>query len=76
MSSELCFSIIFCSVDIDFNMQKQYNNIPTKFKVLTIIYTRLDLDVKSIVEFNYDRTDIASMKQIFSENDAIQQSMM
>jgi hypothetical protein len=50
--------------------------IPSKFKVPTIIYTRLDLDVKSIVEHNYDRTDIASMKQIFSENDAMQQSMM
>jgi len=61
---------------IDFNMQKQYNKIPTKFKVPTILYTRLDLDVKSIVEQNYDRTDIASMKQIFSENDAMQQSMM
>jgi hypothetical protein len=61
---------------IDFNMQKQYNKIPFKFKVPTIIYTRLDLDVKTIVEHNYDRTDIASMKQIFSENDAMQQSMM
>ena len=61
---------------IDFYMQKQYDKIPLKFKVPTIIYTRLDLDVKSIVEHNYDRTDIASMKQIFSENDAMQQSMM
>ncbi len=61
---------------IDFNMQKQYNKIPTKFKVPTIIYTRLDLDVKSIIEINYDRTDIAQMKQIFSENGAMQQSMM
>ena len=61
---------------IDFSMQKQYDKIPIKFKIPTIIYTRLDLDVKSIVENNYDRTDIAKMKQIFSENDAMQSSMM
>ena len=57
-------------------MQKQYNKIPLKFKIKTIIYTRLDLDIKSVVESNYDRTDIAQMKKIFSENDALQQSMM
>ena len=57
-------------------MQKQCDKIPIKFKIPTIIYTRLDLDVKSIVENNYDRTDIAKMKQIFSENDAMQSSMM
>jgi len=61
---------------IDFYMQKQYDKIPIKFKIPTIIYTRLDLDVKSIIEHNYDRTDIANMKKIFSENDAMQQSMM
>ena len=61
---------------IDFSMQKQYDKIPTKFKIPTIIYTRLDLDIKSIIEHNYDRTDIANMKKIFSENDAMQQSMM
>ena len=57
-------------------MQKQYDKIPTKFKVPTILYTRLDLDVKSIVEQNYNRTAIASMKLLFSENDALQQSMI
>ena len=61
---------------IDFNIQKQYDKIPTKFKVPTILYTRLDLDVKLIVEQNYNRTDIASMKQIFSENDALEHSMV
>jgi hypothetical protein len=50
--------------------------MPTKFKVPTILYTRLDLDVKSIVELNYYCTDIASMKQIFSENDALEHSMV
>ena len=61
---------------IDFNLQKQYNKIPSKFKIKTILYTRLDLDMKSIIEFNYDRTDVVSMKSIFSENDALQQSMV
>ena len=61
---------------IDFFMQKQYEKIPYKFKIKTILYTRLDLDIESIIEFNYKRTDIASMKQIFSENDAMQQSMI
>ena len=61
---------------IDFYMQKQYNKIPSVFKISTVLYTRLDLDIKSIVEHNYDRTDVASMKKIFSENDALQQSMV
>ena len=61
---------------IDFYMQKQHNKIPSVFKVPTVLYTRLDLDVESIVEHNYNRTDIASMKKIFSENDALQQSMV
>lgn len=61
---------------IDFNLQKQYAKIPSEFKVKTILYTRLDLDVESIIEFNYDRTNIADMKKIFNENDAMQQSMM
>ena len=34
------------------------------------------MDIKSIIEHNYDRTDIANMNKIFSENDAMQQSMM
>lgn len=61
---------------IDLSMQKQYNKIPIKFKTYTILYTRLDLDIKSIIESNYDRTKIAQMKKIFSKEDAMQQSMM
>ena len=33
---------------IDYNLQKQYKKIPTKFKVSTILYTRLDLDLPSV----------------------------
>lgn len=61
---------------IDYNMQKQYKKIPTKFKVPTVLFTRLDLDLKSVIELNYDRTDVAAMKKIFSENDAMQNSMV
>jgi hypothetical protein len=60
----------------DYNLQSQYEKIPTKFKIPTIIYTRLDLDIEGIIEHNYNRKDVAEMKKIFSENDAMQQSMM
>ena len=61
---------------MDFYIQKQYDQIPTKFKIPTILYTRLDLDLKKVIEYNYNRTDIAAMKKIFSENDAMQNSMV
>lgn len=50
--------------------------IPTKFKSNTTLFTRLDLDVKNIIKYNYDRKDVAKMKQIFTENDALQNSMI
>lgn len=61
---------------IDFNLQKQRDKIPTVFEIPTILYVNLDLDLQSVINENYNRTDIASMKKIFSENDAMQQSMM
>lgn len=61
---------------IDYHLQKQYKKIPVKFKVPTVLYTRLDLDLKLVIEQNYNRTDIAAMKKIFSENDAMQNSMV
>lgn len=67
---------IALSYVIDYNLQKQYKKIPTKFKVSTILYTRLDLDLASVIEYNYKRSDVASMKKIFSENDAMQNSMV
>jgi hypothetical protein len=60
----------------DINLQKQYHKIPKKFKVPTVLYTRLDLDEKLVVKHNYDRKDIAKMKKLFSENDALQSSMI
>ena len=43
----------------DINLQKQYRKIPKKFKVPTVLYTRLDLDEKVIIKHNYDRKNIA-----------------
>ena len=56
---------------IDKNLDFKAWLIPTKFKIPTILYTRLDLDIKSIVEQNYNRKNIAEMKKMFSENDFI-----
>ena len=61
---------------LDFYLQKNWNKIPDIFKTKTILYTRLDLDVKSIITHNYNRKDIAQMKKIFTENDALQNSMI
>jgi hypothetical protein len=61
---------------MDFNLQKQYYKIPSKFSVLTILYTRLDIDAENVIKYNFDRKDMASMKQLFSVNDALQASMV
>ena len=60
----------------DINLQKQYHKIPKKFKVQTILYTRLDLDEKLFIKHNYNRKDIAKMKKLFTENEALQSSMI
>ena len=67
-------NIIYLVFDI--NLQKQYHKIPKKFKVPTVLYTRLDLDEKLVIKHNYDRKNIAKMKKLFSENDALQSSMI
>jgi len=67
-------TIIYLVFDI--NLQKQYHKIPKKFKVPTVLYTRLDLDEKLVIKHNYNRRSIAKMKKIFSENDALQSSMI
>jgi len=60
----------------DFYRQKNYNLIPTKFKIPTYLYTRLDLDEESVIKLNYNRKSIAKIKKIFSENDALMNSMI
>ena len=61
---------------VDFYLQKNSNLIPIKFKIPTYLYTRLDLDVKSIIKYNYKRKEIAEMKQIMNEDDALHNSMI
>jgi len=61
---------------LDFYLQKNWSLIPVVFKTKTVLYTRLDLDVKSIIKYNYNRKDVAEMKKIFNENDALQNSMI
>jgi len=67
-------SILYLVMDV--NLQKQHSKIPSKFTVLTILYTRLDIDAENVIKYNFDRKDMASMKQLFSENDALQASMV
>jgi len=43
----------------DFNLQKQHNDIPKVFKVPTYLFTRLDMDVQSIIKLNFHRKEIA-----------------
>ena len=66
--------IMFLNMDI--SLQRQYYKIPQKFKVPTILYTRFDLDIPSIIQLNYDRKDIAKMKQIITQDDALYNSMI
>jgi hypothetical protein len=61
---------------VDFYLQKNSNLIPIKYKIPTYLYTRLDLDVKSIIKLNYKRKKIAEMKQIMNSDDALHNSMI
>ena len=60
----------------DFNMHRQADDIPKVFSVPTYLFSRLDLDIDSIVKLNFERKDIADMKKITSEGDALYNSMM
>lgn len=44
---------------LDFYLQKNSNLIPNRFKTHITLFTRLDLGVKNIIKYNYDRKDIA-----------------
>ena len=60
---------------VDMNLRKQYNKIPQIFKIPTYLFTRLDLSAKDIIKHNFDRKEIADMKQITSKDDAFFNSM-
>ena len=61
---------------INLQLRKQYNIIPTKFKIPTYIFSRLDMDSTSLIKLNFERKEIADMKGILSPDDAIYNSMM
>lgn len=61
---------------MNYNIRKQYEKIPTKFKIPTCLFTRLDLSVATIIETNFERKAIANMKEIASKDDALLTAMM
>lgn len=60
----------------DIYLMKQYKEIPKIFRIPTYLFTRLDMDMDSIIKLNYERKDIAEMKGIVSEENALYNSMM
>ena len=61
---------------INLQLRKQYDKIPKVYKIPTYLFSRLDMDSVSIIKLNFDRKDIADMKGILSQDDAIYNSMM
>ena len=61
---------------INLELRKQYDKIPKIFKIPTHLFSRLDMDSISTIKFNFERKDIADMKGILSQDDAIYTSMM
>jgi hypothetical protein len=60
----------------DLNLQGQWNDIPSEFHVPTYLFSRLDMDIDSIIKLNFERKEVADMKAIMSENDALLNSAM
>lgn len=61
---------------MNYNLRKQYDKIPTKFKIPTYLFTRLDLSASGTLKRNLARKSIADMKEIVSKNDAFIAAMM
>ena len=61
---------------IDYLIRLQYKRIPLKYNLPTYLFSRLDMDIDSIIKLNFERKDIAEMKQHVSEKDALYGSMM
>lgn len=60
----------------DMMLQKQWADIPNTFKIPTILFTRLDMDVDSIIKLNFERKAVADMKGIVDKESALYTSMM
>jgi hypothetical protein len=68
-------SFILYSI-MNYNLRKQYDKIPTIFKVPTCLFTRLDISAKGVLERNFERKSIADMKENVTKDDAFFNSMM
>jgi len=60
----------------DMMLQKQWAEIPNTFKIPTILFSRLDMDVDSIIKLNFERKAVADMKGIVDKESALYTSMM
>jgi hypothetical protein len=61
---------------INLQLRKQYDKIPTIFKIPTYLFSRLDMDSISTIKLNFERKEIAQMKGILSPDDAIYNALM
>lgn len=61
---------------MDYQIRVQYKDIPKKFKIPTTLFRRLDMDIESIIQLNFERKEIRDMKKFVSEDDALFASMM
>jgi hypothetical protein len=61
---------------VDYFIRLQYKRIPLKYDIPTYLFSRLDMDVESIIKLNFDRKHIAKMKQYVTEKDTLYGSMM
>ena len=57
-------------------LQKNHALVPKIFKIPSILFTRLDMDAKQIIEGQFKRKEVADMKKYFEENDALLGSCM
>ena len=50
---------------------KQYNDVPKVFNIPTYIFTRLPLDVETIIKMDFDRKAIKDFKAYVTKDDAL-----
>jgi hypothetical protein len=55
----------------DYQLMKQHKQVPQIFKNKTYIFTRLELDLESIIKENFDRKAIREMKAFIKKDDAL-----
>lgn len=61
---------------VEYNLRKQFDKIPTIFKIPTHLFSRLDLHSAGSIGRNFERKEIRDMKGIITTDDALLQSFM